>query len=240
MTQNNKQNQSQFSKKRARSVKFRHDKTMSEDLRGELLTNVYLKFVQYTYQQYLGDLLPAFEEFADDCFAPPNKQEPIVENLFWWRLAYEVKLNPSFNCFQDFVNENNSYFERFPVLKSWFEHWQHVIPSYYYIGNKFGANAFVAVNIETEKTVEIFLPVPTIPAPKQGSIVVATLLPYCDSLYFPIGLFYEFDGRARVDIARHLRLYQEQLSDEDDKYEVFVRMFSSLLKVEAIAVHHKL
>ncbi|MFD2654892.1 hypothetical protein [Gracilibacillus thailandensis] len=239
MPDKNEKDGIQFSQSRARTVKFRHNKGMSEELRGELLTNVYLKFVKYAYEKYLPDLIPAFEEFANDYHVPFHKQDPIIENLFWWRLAYEVKLNPSFNCFQDFVNENKRYFQKWPILRSWFQEWRTVMPKYYFIGNQFGANAFVAVDIETEKTLEIFLPLPTFPAPKPGSIAVSTLLPFCDSLYFPIGLFYQFDMSAREDVAQHLRHYQEQLYDEEDRYEVFMRIFSSLLQVEEISLYNR-
>ncbi|WP_091482761.1 hypothetical protein [Gracilibacillus orientalis] len=201
--------------------------------------NVYLKFVKYAYQRYLPDLSPVFEEFANDYNIPTNKHDPVVENLFWWRLAYEVKLNPSFNCFRDFVNENQRYFQKWPVLKSWFREWQLAVPAYYFIGNQFGANSFVAVDIETEKTLEIFLPLPTFSSPEQGSIAAGILLPFCDSLYFPIGEFYQFDIRTRGDVARHLRHYQEQLRDEEDRYEVFMRIFSSLLKVEEISLNDR-
>ncbi|QGH36682.1 hypothetical protein GI584_22645 [Gracilibacillus salitolerans] len=201
--------------------------------------NVYLKFVKYAYQKYLPDLSPVFEEFANDYNIPANKHDPIVENLFWWRLIYEVKLNPSFNCFRDFVKENKRYFQNWPVLKSWFQEWRHVTPAYYYIGNQIGANAFVAVDIETEKTLEIFHPLPTFSYPKQGSIAAGILLPFCDSLYFPIGEFYQFDIRTREDVARHLRHFQEQLRDEEDRYEVFMRIFSSLLKVEEISLNNR-
>ncbi|UOQ83339.1 hypothetical protein [Gracilibacillus salinarum] len=228
-----------LSRRKGQLAEFHHGESMSEELRDQLLVHVYLKFVRQTYEAFYEQLEPGFLEFANDCDVPPDKYEPILENLFWWRLLYEQALEPSFTHFHQFITHNNEYFQEYPVLKSWFLNWHEAVPAYYFVGNQIGKNGFVAVEIETEKTVEIFLPLPAHQPPKQGSIVTGILLPFCDNLYFPIVPFYEFDIRTREDIALHLRHYLEELSYESDRYQVFVRIFSSLLKVEGISLTNR-
>lgn len=219
---------------------FCHEAPMSIELREELLMSVYQKLLLQTFEKYLGGMEDGLREFIEEYNIPQEKSEHVSGNLFWLRMIYETQINQNFDCFQDFVKENKRYFEQYPVLRSWLDEWKKAVPKFYYIGHSFGANAFYATDIETGKMVEIFLPYSTVKAPTRGTIAIATLLPFCGTLYFPLVDFYQFDKMAKKDIIDHLKYYLEELKGEANPYEKFLRIFSTLVKVENLVRENKM
>lgn len=229
-----------FNQAESNRKKFCHAAQMSPELRDELLINVYQKLMLQIFEDYQKDVEDGLLEFIDEYNISPDKVEEVAANLFWLRMLYETRVNPDFDCFQNFIQENKDYFKQYPVLRSWLAEWKTAVPRFYYIGYHFGANTFYATDIETEKMVEVLLPFPTIKAPARGTIAIATLLPFCDKLYFPLVDFYPFAIEAKEEIIQHLKLYLKELETEPDPYEKFLRIFSTLLKVEHLVRENKI
>ncbi|GAA0459946.1 hypothetical protein [Alkalibacillus silvisoli] len=238
MNENQNKKISMFTQTSQKTKKYRHDYSMSMDLRDELLANVFLKFARETSHLYYEELRKGLKEFADEHDLPDEKAETVMNIVFWLRVLYELKTDPYNNIVQDFIKNNENYFKKWPILKSWIQEWYNVTPNFYYISQRFGGNGNVAVDIKSETTLDIFYPFPNFSQPKQGALVAGILLPFCDSLYFPITEFYEFDQSTLQEVVPHIRHYFRELSHEPDQFETFLRMFSSLLKVEQITYNH--
>ncbi|GEL76714.1 hypothetical protein [Tenuibacillus multivorans] len=175
---------------------------------------------------------PDLRELSEIEQLPDEKAEQAIELIFWLQIFNQPHQSPSENFFQDFIHDNQSYFSKKPILLSWFKACQEAIPKFYFVGQYLGTNAFVAVDIESEKTIEVILPNPKIKSPKEGTIVANLLLPYPDHLYFPVTDFYTFNPQATHEIATHIQQYLDELSENPDQYENFLLMFLELLDVE--------
>ncbi|MET3696640.1 hypothetical protein SAMN05877753_103115 [Bacillus oleivorans] len=112
---------------------------------------------------------------------------------------------------------------------------QKAIPIFYYVGHKFNDRVFVVVDMAEEKTLDVMVCDPLAIAPKTGEIVMGTLLPLGDELYFPIMDFYHFDFEAREELARYFHYYYDKYSKSSNVHETFIHVLSSMLQIERLA-----
>ncbi|MET3683174.1 hypothetical protein ABID56_001265 [Alkalibacillus flavidus] len=217
---------------------YRHEYSMSDNLRQELLSHVYLKFVHNIIAQFHDANGDALDNFINEHNVTKEKELTVRGLGFWTQILYNIQHDPDHTILSDFERDNADYFNKWPILRSWLQEWRNVQPSFYYIYEPFGGNAHVAIDILTETPLEIFYPVPSFTMPQEKSIVTGILLPFCDGLYFPLTDLYPFDMDVRDDIIRHARPIYDQLNHEPNHLERFLLTFSSLLRLEHLIRHN--
>ncbi|TFB14249.1 hypothetical protein E3U55_13795 [Filobacillus milosensis] len=227
----------EFTQPGDKSFKYRHNYSMSMELRDELLANVYLKFVHFAFEHlYDESAIEAFNQFMQEHDLTKENESLIHHILFWWRTLNLMKIDPDLNIIQDFINHHRDYFEKWPLLKSWLYEWHNIVPGFYFNGSQFGANGYVMIDTNTHQPLDVFNPLPTFDTPPNKTISAGFLLPFCDSLYFPLCEFYTFEASTNQEVAAHITHYSDLYEASTDKFDWFIRMFSLLLRVEKVTL----
>ncbi|MGR9048127.1 hypothetical protein ACQ4XT_05850 [Halobacillus faecis] len=227
-----KKNVVAFAQPSKQTAPFRHAQPLSEEVVDAFLPDLYNEFVSFIVERAGEVYRPLLMEFVED-HAPPEDKRLVLElNLFWWRVLYDVSENENVSFVEAFCVERKQGLKQTPLMKSWLEEWEKATPKVYYIGDKFGANAFVAVDMLTDETVEVVLIDRKMKVPEKGSIAVGTLIPMGDALYFPVTAFYCIVPEVSKEMIRPLLSHYKKHLEASPVLEGFVHVLSIALQME--------
>ncbi|MGP4071320.1 hypothetical protein ACTWQB_02055 [Piscibacillus sp. B03] len=213
---------------------YRHDYPMTEELMDELLGEVYLPIYKQTYFHHYENAKDRLLRFVREHEVPNTKQEKVIDLVFWWKILYEMQHDEDFDEVYQYKVSHQAFLNKRPILSSWLKEWYKIYPKFYYVSDQFALNGSFAVDCEKQTITEILFPHPMIQPPKKYSIIVAILLPYCDSLYFPLCDYYVFDDKVKREIAPNINFLYQELDGKDHKLDQFMHMFSSVLRLEQL------
>ncbi|GGK05954.1 hypothetical protein GCM10007063_30460 [Lentibacillus kapialis] len=215
------------------SVKaFRHDYPVSDELKEDLLLKVYKDFTHYIINHYYTLYREELSVFIDDHHPRKEKWQSLESNLFWWKLMHDSN-EAEVTFTDDYIEDNRHTLNKKPLVASWLKEWDKAVPKFYYIGYKYNDRVLVVVDMLTNETLDVIVYAPTAATPKKGEIVMGTLIPIGDALYFPIIDFYHFDAEASKQLAP-LIIHNYDKHSEASRYEAFIHVLSVALQIERI------
>lgn len=218
----------EFAQSESSTKQFRPDYPISDELRDEMLYGVYRDFTKYVLYQTYAIHDPMLEEYIDDHHPRREKRQALEHNLLWWKVLYNASNKMS--CVEDYLAESSYSLK--PLITSWLREWDKAVPKFYYIGHKYNDRVLVVVDMLAEETLDVMVYDPTAVPPKKGEVVMGTLIPIGDALYFPIIDFYHFDLEASKAIASNLSYYYDKHLDTSTILEAFIHVLSILLQLE--------
>lgn len=233
MKKRNKKNKVlKFVQTDSHSKVFRQDHPMSDQLREKIVGELTNDFIKYAIEQNYMSYCPPLVEYVVDHHTKKEKQEILLNNLFWWRLLYEAHVRHDEGCVGAYIAENNYSLRKRPILLSWLREWKKAVPKFYYVGYKYNDRVFVVVDILEEKMLDVVVYAPHPISPKTGNIIMGTLIPIGDGLYFPVVDFYHFEFEAREAIAKNLLHHYNKHLTTSTMYEAFIHVLSVVLQIE--------
>jgi hypothetical protein len=212
---------------------FRLDYPVSEELRDEMVGEVFRDFMIYALDLYYEENISILEEIVADLHVREEKWNGLMQNLFWWRLFYESNQNKGTSIIEDYIAENYRSLRKKPILISWLRECDKAVSRFYFIGYKFNERVLIAIDLLTEETVEIIVCDPLAPPTNQGEITFGTLIPLGGGSFFPIIDFYHFDFGARQEIANHLQYYYDKHLKTSPMHEAFIYVLTAMLQIES-------
>lgn len=224
----------EFAQSLSSSKQFRHDYPLSDELRKVLLSEVFKDLVQFSFKQHYPANHLLLEEYVEEHYPREEKREGLEHNLLWWQMLYNASLHSEMNFIEDYISKNYQKLNNKPLIISWLREWKKVLPNFYYVGYKYSDHVLVLVDMLSTKTLDVIvydsLAVPS----KKGEIVMGTLIPLGDALYFPIIDFYHFDLEASQDIAHHITNSYDKHLRTSTHLESFIHILSEALQIERI------
>ncbi len=225
----------EFAQSLTKTKTFRHDYPVSEDLRHVMVSEVFRDFMIYAFDLfYDNENLSLLKEYVAEHNPKSEKRQGLLDNLFWWRLIYDSSLNLVNSCFDNYISENVNTLRDRPFIKSWLRECNKAVPKFYFIGHKYNDRFFVAIDILTQKPLDVIVYDPTAIPPKKGEIAMGLLIPLGGGLYFPIVDFYHFDYEAREAIASCLHHHYDKFLKNSTLMEAFIHVLSVMLQIESI------
>jgi hypothetical protein len=91
---------------------------------------------------------------------------------------------------------------------------------------------FFVIDILEDKMLNVVLNDPAAVSPKEGELVVGTLIPYGEELYFPVTDFYHFDYDAREVMGGTFRFYYDKYLQSHSLSASFIHVLSVMLQIE--------
>ncbi|MCG1023518.1 hypothetical protein [Sutcliffiella horikoshii] len=228
-----------FAQSATHSGEFKNDLPISEELREELLKEVYNDFVKEIVGTHFQYFQENTQEFMDEHQIPKDKKHSLEHNLFWWKVLYQASNGIEILFVQEYIAKNYSVLKHKPLIISWLKKWEEATTKFYYVGYKYNDRTLVLIDMLTEETLDVVVYDRNATPPKKGEIVVGTLLPIGDALYFPILDFYHFDYQARAHIATLLPHYYDRHKKNSTEQEAFIHVLSTLLQVERMIREEK-
>lgn len=220
----------EFTQSVTKSKTFRHEYPVSDDLRQIMVDEVFRDFMIYAFDLYYdNENLSLLKEYVAEHITREEKQQGLLDNLFWWRLMYDSGVNPVNSCYDDYISENLHALRDKPFIKSWLRECKKAEPKFYFIGHKYNDRFFVAIDILTQKPLDVIVYDPTGIPPKQGEIAMGTLIPLGNGLHFPIVDFYHFDYEAREAMASCLHQHYDKYLKTSSMNEAFIHVLSVML-----------
>lgn len=224
----------EFAQSETKTKIFRPNHPVSDELRQVMVNEVFRDFIKYAWDHYYTDCLPILKEYVDDHNPKKEKRQLLLKNLFWWKIFYDSSRNFRESCLEDYIEENDHWLSKRPILISWLRECGKAIPKFYYVGHKYNDRVLVVIDTLEEKPLDVIVYDPNAVQPKKGEIVMGTLIPLGDDLYFPINDFYHFDFKARQEIAMHLHYYYDKHLKSSTMHEAFIHVLSAMLQIESI------
>ncbi|WP_066062183.1 hypothetical protein [Neobacillus soli] len=216
---------------------FRPDYPVSEDLRQVMVSEVFGDFMIYALNLYYDDENHSLlKEFVDEHGLSNEKRDGLLHNLFWWNLFYQSSRQSSWSCMEDYISENFQTLRNKPFISSWLRECEKAVPKFYFIGHKYNDRVFVAIDILTEKPLDVVVYDPAAISPKKGEIAMGTLIPLGGGLHFPIVDFYHFDYGAREAMASCLHHHFDKYLKTSTMHVAFFHVLSVMLQIERIIV----
>ncbi|MGZ4160979.1 MAG: hypothetical protein ACXVNF_09330 [Neobacillus sp.] len=213
---------------------FRHDYPVSDELRQVMVGEVFSDFMTYALDRYYAEYLSNLEEYVDDHDPREEKRQVLKDNLFWWRIFYDSSLNFNESCVKEYIAENYHWLIKRPIMISWLRECAKAIPKFYHVGYKYNDRVLVVTDMLEEKTLDVIVYDPRAIPPKKGEIVMGTLIPLGDGLYFPIVDFYHFDFEARQEITTYIFYYFDKFLKDSTMNEAFILVLSAMLQIERL------
>ena len=228
-----------FSQTESTAKKFRNDLPISDELKEVLLTKIFGDFAKEVIVAHLEDCQKELKDFIDEHHPQEDKKSSLEHNLFWWSILYQVSKGIEVTFVKNYIEKNYVFLKNKPVIISWLKEWEKAVTKFYYVGYKYNDQVLVLVDILTEQTVDVIVYDRDAIPPKQGEIVMGTLIPIGAGLYFPIIDFYHFEYEARVPIAQSVKHYYDQYLKSCTMQEAFLHVLSDTLQIENIILTEK-
>lgn len=222
----------EFGQSLAYTKQFNNDYPISTKNKKVMISEL-RDFTKYLTQNYRESAY-LIQEFIDAHQVNEEKEEALFHHLFWWRMLYESNQDDRFSHVENYIACNRVKLNKKPLIISWLKEWEKAIPTFYYVEYIYHEQVIVVVDIYTKETLDVIVYDPTATPAKKGEIVMGTLLPIGNRLYFPILDFYHFDLEASKDIAIYLTYYHEKHAQNPSDYEAFIRVLSKVLQVEEL------
>ncbi|MGP4107990.1 hypothetical protein [Virgibacillus sp. L01] len=224
----------EFAQSESKAKQFRHDYPIPDEMRQVLLTEEFRDFTWYVLERNFTEYSLMLQEFIDEHCPDSEKRQVLEMNLFWWQVLYHSSQDVSESCVEDYIAENAHRLNDKPLITSWLREWDKAVPKFYYVGYKYNDRVLVLIDMLTTKTIDVMVYDPTAVPPKTGEIVMGTLIPIGDALYFPIIDFYHFDYASRKEIAVTFDHHHKNHMKDATIYEAFIHVLSVLLQIERI------
>ncbi len=221
-----------FAQSATHSGEFKNDLPISEELKVELLTEIYNDFVREVVGVHFKDFQELMQEYFDEHEIPEEKRHSLEHNLFWWKVLYQASNGIEIQFVQEYIAKNYSVLKHKPLIISWLKKWEKATTKFYYVGYKYNDRTLVLIDILTEETLDVVVYDRNATPPQKGEIVVGTLLPIGNGQYFPILDFYHTDYEAREHIATLLQPYYQRYPKNSTEQEAFLHVLSAVLQVE--------
>jgi hypothetical protein len=222
----------EFAQSETKTKKFRHNHPVSAELRQVMVSEVFSNFIKYALDRYYAENIPMLRDYVDEHDPREEKRQVLEQNLFWWRLLYDTSLNFRGSCVENYIAENYQWLSKRPILISWLKELAKAIPKFYHVGYKYNDRVLVVTDILAVKTLDVIVYDSLAIPPKKGEIVMGTLIPLGDGLFFPIIDFYHFDFEARKEIAVHIGYYYDKYLKTSTMHEAFIHVLSAMLQIE--------
>lgn len=226
-----------FAQSRSNASKFRHDYPLTNELRNELLGDVYTQFTNFVLREEYMASQPFLREFMESYDLEEEKSYALEFNLFWSKVLYTACHHKKLNYISHFIARNiQQDRQRSPLIYHWLREWEKAVPNFYRIDFKYNHREWLVTNLLTDEIVEVMVrDTHTIPA-LTGEIVMGTLIPIGNRIYFPIVDFYHFDFSVKEEITVHLQKNYHQYIKESPFYEAFFRILSEVLEMEQVMI----
>lgn len=221
-----------FSQSRTGTKKFSNSLPTSKELKSYLYNEIHICFLNFIKDRYFIDIYPTLKQFADDHHILDEQEESFVLNLFWWHTLLLMK-NNNISIVEEFIALNRNLSNK-ALVTSWLRKWEEITPRFYYIGHIYNEYAYVVIDILTEETFDVVVYDPSALPAKKGEVVVGTMLPIGDELYFPITDFYHFDLAANKEIISSLSHYYDKYLENSSIIQAFIHVLSVTLQIEQI------
>lgn len=222
-----------FTQSRTNASKFRHDYPLTNEVRNELLDDVYTQFTDFVLREEYIISQPIIREFVESYNLTEKKSYTLEFNLFWSKVLYTARYREDLNYINHFIAQNVS---RSPIVCHWLREWEKAKPSFYRIDYQYHQQEWRVTNLLTDEIVKVMLRDAPIPSIQERDIVVGTLIPIGNSSYFPLVEFYHFDCATGQEIMAHLQENYLQYLDESSFYEAFFRILSEALQLESLRI----
>ncbi|MEH7074594.1 hypothetical protein [Neobacillus drentensis] len=223
----------EFVQSSTKTKTFRGDYPVSEDLRHVMVNEVFRDFMIYTIDLYYDcENLSPLQEYVEEHSPKTEKRQGLLDNLFWWRLLYDISSNPANSCFNHYISDNPMKLRDRPFIKSWLRECNNAVPKFYFIGHQYNDRVFVAIDFLTHKPLDVIVYDPIAIPPKQGEIAMGILIPLGGGLYFPMVDFYHFDYEAREAMASCLHHHYDKFLKNSTLIEAFLHVLSVMLQIE--------
>jgi len=212
--------------------KFRHEYPISEPLKKLLLIDIYQDFTSFVLSQYFSEAKPFIDEFLSFHPTYRNKKSSLEQNLFWWYVLYQNSMNPEMNFIDQYVFENKAKYRKKHIIPAWLNEWGKAVPKFYLIRNKYDQKKYIFEDILNRKEVEVSLNSEDLYY-YEGALIVGTLIPIGNSVYFPVVDFYDFTYETSVEILTHILFYYKNYYETTTSvYQLFLHLFSAALQIE--------
>lgn len=229
----------EFSQTKTRTKRFRHDYPISIEIKEELLTVVLKDFASYVVQCHYEMHQSVFKEYIDEHLQKKEKRSALEENLFWWQMIYNANLDVELSCVEDYISLNHFVLCKKPLVISWLREWDRAMPKFYYVGDKHNDRGLVLVDILKNEIIDVIVYDPLAITATKGEVVMGTLIPIGDGVYFPVIDFYHFNLETSKYIVQNLRFYYENNFKKGTMLEAFIQVLSIVLQIEEIIENEK-
>ncbi len=222
----------QFTQSETKTKTFRHDYPVSDELRNVMVHEVFSDFMKFGLERYYNDFLSISKRFADDHQLKGRKRDELIHNLFWWRILYDSSTTFCNSSIEEYIAENSQRLKKRHFLISWLRECDKAVPKFYHVGHKFNDRVLVVTDLLTRKNHNVIVYDPLAIPAQKGEIVMGTLMPQGNRLYFPIVDFYHFDYDARKEISINLNYYYKKYLETSPMLEAFIHVLSAMLQIE--------
>lgn len=227
-----KSNVVEFLQTGTRTKKFRADLPLSRELQEEMVNEVWNDFTVFALKEYYTVHLPFLKELMENMDVMEEKSAALLQNLFWWRISCDSKLSFSNTCIEEYIATHKQIFKNQPILESWMKTFDQADTKFYAIVYKYNDDVLIVMDMLEEKLIDVIVVDPLAVPVKVGEVVIGTLMPMGNGLYFPVTDFYHFDYEARKDMGVHFhQLFSQQLQTSP-MYEAFIYVLSAMLHIE--------
>jgi hypothetical protein len=227
-----KSNVIEFLQTGTKTKKFRADHPLAKELQEEMVNDVWNDFMRFALKEYYPEYLPFLKELMKNMDVMEEKEAALLQNLFWWRISCDSKLSFSSTCIDEYIVTHKQIFKNQPILESWMKTFDQAITKFYYIVHKFNNHVLVVMDMLEDKLIDVIVVDPLAVPIRVGEVVIGTLMPMGNGLYFPVTDFYHFDYEARKDMGVHFRQYFAQQLQTSPMYEAFIYVLSAMLHIE--------
>ncbi|MBT2683353.1 hypothetical protein J7E42_06925 [Bacillus sp. ISL-37] len=227
-----KSNVIKFLQTGTKTKKFRADHPLAEKLQEEMVNEVWNDFMRFAIKDYYPVYLPFLKELTENMEVKEEKEAALLQNLFWWRLSCDSKLSISKTCIDEYIVAHKQVFKNRPIMESWIKSFDQAITKFYFIVHKFNDHVLIVMDMLEEKLIDVIVVDPLSFPIKVGEVVIGTLMPMGNGLYFPVTDFYHFDYEARKDMGVHFHQYFAQQLQTSPMYEAFIYVLSAMLHIE--------
>lgn len=228
----------EFAQNSIKAKLFRKDYPLSSELMGIFVGDIFSNFMKFVYQQYYGEYQFMLQDFSTSHDSHTEKRKLLEENVFWWRLLYDISLNVGRNCVEEYISVHCKQLSKMPLAVSWLQECSKAIPKFYHIGYKYEDRVLIVTDVVEKKALNVVVYDPLAVPPKTNEIAVGTLLPLGGGMYFPAVDFYHFDYEARIEILIHFYKLYNHYINHSTMHEAFIHLFSAMLQVES-RFHHE-
>lgn len=224
----------EFAQTKLNANKFRQHYPITEEMKDELLTKILKDCIAYVTKHYYASHQIIFREYIDEHVIRGGKRSALENNLFWWQMIYNASLDQEMSCIEDYITTHYKVFCKKPLMVSWLREWEKATPAFYYVEAQHHNHSLLLIDMRTKKPVDVILYDPLASLPIQGEVVMGTLIPIGQRLYFPVVNFYHFDLGASKYIMRHFDYYYQKHIKKGTVLEVFIHVLSIILQVEKL------
>lgn len=222
----------EFAQSLSNSKQFRHDYPISDELRKELVSEVFSDLVKFSFEHHYPENHLLLEEYVEEHYPREEKRVALEHNLLWWQMLYNASQHFEMNFIESYISANHQKLNNKPLIISWLREWKKALPKFYYVGYKYNDRVLVLMDMLSTETLDVIVYDSLAIPPKKGEIVMGTLIPLGDALYFPIIDFYHFDIEASQEIARHVNSSFDRHLKTSTHLESFIHILSEVLQIE--------